>query len=207
MARALDILGDPWAVMILREVFMGNRRFDGLKDELAIADTVLSKRLRVLVEAGLLQRVPYGGAVRPRVEYVLTEAGSDTLPVLNALAQWGRSPHRISHRGLEHAGRVPEVRPGEREARIGAARVRRRWIVSTPVGGGPANPSGLSRWQRGRRERDAPHPLSGRFVRHLLCYNLHSAKERYATLRPINSATGDHGSLDMKYTATHCISP
>jgi DNA-binding HxlR family transcriptional regulator len=90
MARALDILGDPWTVMILREVFMGNRRFDGLKDELAIADTVLSKRLRVLVEAGLLQRVPYGGSVRPRVEYVLTEAGSDTLPVLNALAQWGR---------------------------------------------------------------------------------------------------------------------
>ena len=89
MARALDVLGDPWALMILREVFTGNRRFDGLKDELAIADTVLSKRLRALVEAGLLRRVPYGGSVRPRVEYALTDAGSGTLPVLNALSQWG----------------------------------------------------------------------------------------------------------------------
>ena len=91
VARALDVLGDPWTLLILREVFVGNRRFDGLKDELAIADTVLSKRLRVLVDAGLLDRVPYGGSVRPRVEYVLTEAGADTLPVLHALARWGRS--------------------------------------------------------------------------------------------------------------------
>lgn len=89
VARALDVLGDPWTLLILREVFVGNRRFDGLKDELAIADTVLSKRLRVLVDAGLLDRVPYGGSVRPRVEYVLTEAGADTLPVLHALARWG----------------------------------------------------------------------------------------------------------------------
>lgn len=90
VARALDVLGDPWALLILREVFVGNRRFDGLKSELAIADTVLSKRLRALVEAGLLERVPYGGSVRPRVEYVLTEAGADTLPVLHALARWGQ---------------------------------------------------------------------------------------------------------------------
>jgi DNA-binding HxlR family transcriptional regulator len=90
VARALDVLGDPWALLILREVFVGNRRFDGLKDELGIADTVLSNRLRILVEAGLLERTPYGGSVRPRVEYVLTEAGADTLPVLHALARWGR---------------------------------------------------------------------------------------------------------------------
>jgi DNA-binding HxlR family transcriptional regulator len=90
VARSLDTLGDPWTLLILREVFSGNRRFEGMKDELGVADTVLSKRLQRLVEAGLLDRSPYGGSVRPRVEYVLTEAGEDTLPVLHALALWGR---------------------------------------------------------------------------------------------------------------------
>jgi DNA-binding HxlR family transcriptional regulator len=90
VARSLDLLGDAWTVLILREVFSGNRRFDGLKGELGIADTVLSNRLQRLVDAGLLTRAPYGGTVRPRVEYVLTEAGEGTLPVLHALALWGR---------------------------------------------------------------------------------------------------------------------
>jgi DNA-binding HxlR family transcriptional regulator len=98
VARALDVLGDAWTVLILREVFVGNRRFEGLKDELGISDTVLSKRLQMLVDAGLVERVPYGGSVRPRVEYVLTEAGTDTLPVLHALAQWGRR-HTVSPTG------------------------------------------------------------------------------------------------------------
>jgi DNA-binding HxlR family transcriptional regulator len=90
VARSLDILGDAWALLILREVFAGNRRFDGLKAELGIADTVLSKRLQSLVEAGLLERSPYSGSVRPRVEYILTEAGEDTLPILHSFARWGR---------------------------------------------------------------------------------------------------------------------
>lgn len=91
VARSLDVLGDPWMLLILREVFTGNRRFDGLKSELGIADTVLSNRLQRLVETGVLDRSPYGGSVRPRVEYVLTKAGEDTLPVLHALALWGRN--------------------------------------------------------------------------------------------------------------------
>jgi DNA-binding HxlR family transcriptional regulator len=90
VARSLDVLGDPWSLLILREVFTGNRRFEGLKVKLGIADTVLSKRLQRLVETGLLDRSPYTGSVRPRVEYLLTQAGEDTLPVLHALAQWGR---------------------------------------------------------------------------------------------------------------------
>lgn len=90
VARSLDILGDPWSLLILREIFAGNRRFDGLKNELGISDPVLSKRLQRLVEEGLLDRAPYGGSVRPRVEYVLTDVGEDTLPVLHALARWGR---------------------------------------------------------------------------------------------------------------------
>src|SRR3978361_699535 len=90
VARSVDLLGDPWTLLILREAFSGNRRFDGLKTELGVTDTVLSNRLQRLAEAGLLVRRPYGGTVRPRVEYVLTDAGEDTLPVLHALALWGR---------------------------------------------------------------------------------------------------------------------
>ena len=89
-AWTIDILGDPWALLILREVFIGNVRFDGLKQELGISDTVLSSRLRALVDAGVLARAPYGGSSRPRVEYRLTPSGSDALPVLHALANWGR---------------------------------------------------------------------------------------------------------------------
>src|SRR3954469_1480736 len=90
VARSVDLLGGPWVVLILREVFSGNHRFDGLKTELGVTDTVLSNRLQRLVDARLLDRAPYGGTVRPRVEYVLTDAGEDTLPILHALALWGR---------------------------------------------------------------------------------------------------------------------
>src|SRR6185369_17177867 len=89
VARSLDVLGDPWTLLVLREVFSGNRRFDAIKAGLGITDTVLSNRLQRLVDEGLLDRSPYGGSVRPRVEYVLTKAGDDTLPVLHALARWG----------------------------------------------------------------------------------------------------------------------
>lgn len=54
VARSADVLGDPWTLLILREVFSGNRRFDGIKVELGITDTVLSNRLQRLADAGLL---------------------------------------------------------------------------------------------------------------------------------------------------------
>jgi DNA-binding HxlR family transcriptional regulator len=89
IARSLDILGDPWTVLVLREVFAGNHRFDGIRDRLEVADTMLSKRLRAMVGAGLLERTAYAGSTRPRYDYTLTVAGRDTLPVLEALARWG----------------------------------------------------------------------------------------------------------------------
>ncbi|GAA3697552.1 helix-turn-helix domain-containing protein [Microlunatus aurantiacus] len=95
IARSLEVLGDPWALLVLRQAFSGVRRFDHLRDQLAIADNVLSARLARLTAAGLLERVPYADGRRTRFEYVLTEAGADTLPVLTALAQWGERhrPH------------------------------------------------------------------------------------------------------------------
>jgi len=89
IARGLDVLGDAWTLLILRELFVGNTRFEGLRRQLGAADKVLSARLSRMAELGLLERVPYGGSVRPRVEYRLTVAGHDCLPVLHALALWG----------------------------------------------------------------------------------------------------------------------
>jgi DNA-binding HxlR family transcriptional regulator len=90
IARGLDAFGDPWSVLVLREVFSGNRRFDTIRAELGAADNVLSSRLRGLVEGGLLERRSYSEGGRPRKEYWLTEAGRDTMPVLQALARWGK---------------------------------------------------------------------------------------------------------------------
>jgi DNA-binding HxlR family transcriptional regulator len=93
IARSLDVLGDPWSLLILREVFLGNHRFDTIRDRLDVADTVLSRRLNAMVEDELLNRVAYAGAARPRYDYTLTDAGRDALPVLHALARWGTT-HR-----------------------------------------------------------------------------------------------------------------
>ena len=90
IARAADVLGDPWSLLVLREVFMGNNRFDGMKKELRVADNVLSERLRRLAEAGLLIAEPYSAGNRPRKEYLLTAAGTDALPVLHALTVWAQ---------------------------------------------------------------------------------------------------------------------
>lgn len=89
IARGLQVLGDPWALLVLREVLLGNDRFDSLRDRLGVADNVLSGRLRGLVADGLLQRVPYRDGGRTRHSYRVTRAGEDALPVLNALARWG----------------------------------------------------------------------------------------------------------------------
>jgi len=99
IARSLDAFGDPWCLLLLREVFAGNRRYDGLKSRLGIADNILADRLKRLVEAGVLVRQPYGAGARPRAEYRLTAAGADALPVLHALAAWG-DKHTASPTGL-----------------------------------------------------------------------------------------------------------
>jgi len=88
VARAMDIVGELWAFMIIRNVFLGVRRFEGLRANLAISRKVLSERLELLVERGILERRPYQDRP-PRHEYRLTPMGVDLFPVLMALARWG----------------------------------------------------------------------------------------------------------------------
>ncbi|WP_087874006.1 winged helix-turn-helix transcriptional regulator [Arthrobacter globiformis] len=107
MARGLDIFGDPWGMLVLREVFFGNGRFDAMKTRLQVADSVLTRRLSALVEAGLLSRQPYDDGGRTRHEYVLTAKGEDALPVLNAVVLWSekhlQAPSEQAHVYIVHA--------------------------------------------------------------------------------------------------------
>ncbi|MFB9909304.1 winged helix-turn-helix transcriptional regulator [Allokutzneria oryzae] len=88
VARTMDLLGDWWTPLVLREVFAGVHRFDGIQRSLGIARNTLADRLARLVAEGLLDRVPY--QEKPaRHEYVLTEKGRDFFPVLAAMVRWG----------------------------------------------------------------------------------------------------------------------
>ncbi len=108
MARGLDILGDPWSVLVLREVFFGNGRFGAIKAKVQVADSVLTRRLTGLVAAGLLARQEYSDGGRTRTEYVLTPMGEDALPVLNAVAIWSEkhlpAPAADAHMYVVHSG-------------------------------------------------------------------------------------------------------
>jgi DNA-binding HxlR family transcriptional regulator len=88
VARAMDIVGELWAFMIIRDVFLGVRRFEGLRENLRISRKVLTERLELLVERGILERRQYQDRP-PRFEYRLTPMGVDLFPVLMALARWG----------------------------------------------------------------------------------------------------------------------
>jgi len=107
VARSLDVLGDPWLVLIVREAMTGARRYEQFRGGLGVADNVLSRRLRTLVDAGLMRKVPYRAENRTHEEYHLTDAGQDLLPVLNALALWGEK-HTTTPRP-DAAGRWPSM--------------------------------------------------------------------------------------------------
>ena len=88
IAATLDVIGDRWSLLILRNVFRGTRRFSEFVDDLGIARNLLTDRLNRLVDTGVLAKVPY--QERPlRHEYRLTEKGADLSPALIALMQWG----------------------------------------------------------------------------------------------------------------------
>jgi DNA-binding HxlR family transcriptional regulator len=90
IGRAMDILGERWTVVVLREIFMGIRRFDDIRVRTGIPRQVLTNRLASLVGHGLLRRQPYQEpGARARDEYRLTQQGLDLYPVLVALLDWG----------------------------------------------------------------------------------------------------------------------
>lgn len=83
IARSADVLADPWVLLILRELFSARTRFDELRDATGAADSVLSRRLTAMTDAGLIVRGDERG-------YALTDAGRETLPILHAFARFSR---------------------------------------------------------------------------------------------------------------------
>jgi DNA-binding HxlR family transcriptional regulator len=88
IARTLELIGEKWALLALREVFLGVRRFDAIQRNTGAPRDILSARLRKLVAAGLLERRQYQDHPA-RFEYRLTEPGRELLPVLLTLMHWG----------------------------------------------------------------------------------------------------------------------
>ncbi len=116
IAGSLEVIGERWSLLIIRDILRGNRRFDQLQESLGIARNVLTARLSRLSEAGIVERRVY--QERPlRHEYFLTEKGLDLWPVLVALVGWGDKhasqpggpPLRIIHRG-ECGGQIDDRR-------------------------------------------------------------------------------------------------
>ena len=88
IARALSVVGDRWTMMIVRDVFLGIRRFDAMQKDLYLTPHRLSHRLGKLVRDGILARVEYEKRPR-RFEYRLTEKGIDLFPLIVVLNTWG----------------------------------------------------------------------------------------------------------------------
>jgi DNA-binding HxlR family transcriptional regulator len=88
IARAMDVVGDRWSILLLREAYYGTRRFDEFQYYLGVAPNILSTRLKKFVDLGMMTRVPlpeHSG----RHEYVLTKKGRDFFPTYLALKKWG----------------------------------------------------------------------------------------------------------------------
>jgi DNA-binding HxlR family transcriptional regulator len=114
VAQALEVVGEWWSLLIIRDAFLGVTRFDDLRDRLGISRNVLADRLDHLLAHGVLERVPY--QEHPvRYDYRLTEKGIDLWAALTALRQWGDKwaapngpPIELVHKGCgQHVEVVP----------------------------------------------------------------------------------------------------
>jgi DNA-binding HxlR family transcriptional regulator len=87
IARTLEVVGERWSMLIIRDVFSGIRRYEDLHRSLSIARNILQTRLNRLVEERVLERRPYAG--KTRYEYYLTKKGRDLWPALMTMLDWG----------------------------------------------------------------------------------------------------------------------
>jgi DNA-binding HxlR family transcriptional regulator len=115
IARTLDVVGEWWSLLIVRDAFLGVTKFDDFQARLAIPRNTLTQRLNYLVDNEILERVPYQEHP-PRFEYRLTEKGIDLVGVITALRQWGDRwsapdgvPLRVKHNSCGHVIKAVSV--------------------------------------------------------------------------------------------------
>ena len=123
VARSVDLIGDRWALLIIRDAFDGARRFGDFQRSLGVARNILTDRLRKLMEAGIFTTQPASDGTAYQ-EYVLTERGESLFPVVVALRQWGEQhlfapgePHSIlidSQSGEAIPPMLPQAADGHR---------------------------------------------------------------------------------------------
>lgn len=105
VARTVAVIGDRWTLLILRDCFLGVRRFDAFRERLGISRTIIADRLSALVEEGVLRREPYQD--KPvRYEYRLTRKGVALYPVLLSMVEWGNASYgtslKLRHKACGH---------------------------------------------------------------------------------------------------------
>jgi DNA-binding HxlR family transcriptional regulator len=88
VAQCLEVVGEWWSMLIVRDAFLGVTRFDQFQERLGISRNVLNQRLGYLVDNGVIEKIPYSDHPR-RYDYRLTAKGRDLWPVLTAMRQWG----------------------------------------------------------------------------------------------------------------------
>lgn len=142
IARALEIVGERWTLLIIRDAFLGLSRFDEFQESLGVSRNVLTDRLNRLVQEGVFEAVPYGD--RPdRFDYQLTAKGLDLHIALVGLRQWGdkylcKRPPTIARRKRDHKRLVGALVPND--------------IPTVPIGeaefvAGPGRDQNASTWR------------------------------------------------------------
>jgi DNA-binding HxlR family transcriptional regulator len=110
IAATLDVVGDRWSLLIVREILFGNRRFQGMVEQLGVPRDRLTARLRFLIEAQVLEQRTYQSAP-PRSEYYLTPSGLELATVLVALFDWGKRWGHVADDGVVLHHREHTLRP------------------------------------------------------------------------------------------------
>lgn len=143
IARSLEVLGERWALLVVREISLGRTRFSEFRASLGVSPDILTARLTTLVEFGVLARQSYRSpGEREREEYLLTDAGRDLIVVLAALGSWGnvhRPPEPGSRTTYSDAETGETVRlafttADGREVRPGAVRMTKGSAADAAAG-------------------------------------------------------------------------
>jgi len=115
IAQCLEVVGEWWSMLIIRDVFLGFTRFEDMCERLGISRSVLNQRLNRLVDEGVLARVAYSDHP-PRYDYRLTDKGRDLWPVITTMRQWGDKwaapdgpPIQIVHKACDHVAEAHMV--------------------------------------------------------------------------------------------------